>query len=86
MQAKDYCRTEYIVHEFISLRLISPRMDPERFAQLLSQWLQSQTGSLPGVLALDGFVVGKYVASIRVLERLMKSPVASIIGQLLQKN
>jgi hypothetical protein len=57
MQAEDYGRMEYIVHEFISLRLISPRMDPERFAQLLSQWLQSQTGSLPGVLALDGKMI-----------------------------
>jgi hypothetical protein len=57
MQAKDYCRTEYIVDEFISLHLISPRLDPERFAQLLSQWLQSQSGSLLGVLALDGKMI-----------------------------
>ena len=33
------------------------RMDPEAFAQLLSGWLQTRAGSLPGALALDGKMI-----------------------------
>src|SRR5678816_1833358 len=37
------------------------RMDPEAFASLLNQWLQSQAGRLPQALALDGKMIRDHV-------------------------
>lgn len=37
------------------------RMDPEAFARLLSGWLESRAGTLPGALALDGKMIRDHI-------------------------
>ncbi len=52
------------------------RMDPERFARLLSGWLAQQSGSLPGVLALDGKMIREIIGTVSLVEVEDGSPVA----------
>jgi hypothetical protein len=42
------------VPEYIAYRNLLGQINPEELAEHLSLWLQSQNGSLPGTLALDG--------------------------------
>ena len=52
------------------------RMDPAPFAELLSQWLTQQQGSLPGALALDGKMIRDIVGTVSLVEVEDGSPVA----------
>lgn len=44
------------------------RMDPEAFAQLLSQWLTSRAGSLPQALALDGKMIRDHIGILTLAQ------------------
>lgn len=52
------------------------RMDPEAFAQLLSQWLAGQAGSLPGALALDGKMIRDIIGTVSLVDVEDGSPIA----------
>lgn len=52
------------------------RMDSEAFAQLLSEWLAQQVGSLPGALALDGKMIRDIVGTVSLVDVEDGSPVA----------
>jgi hypothetical protein len=52
------------------------RMDPEAFAQQLSGWLVQQSGTLPGVLALDGKMIREIIGTVSLVEVEDGSPVA----------
>ncbi len=44
------------------------RMDPEAFAQLLSQWLLSRAGTLPQALALDGKMIRDHIGLLTLAQ------------------
>lgn len=52
------------------------RMDPEAFAKLLSDWLQSRAGSLPGALALDGKMIRDHIGLLTLAQHEDGAPVA----------
>jgi hypothetical protein len=52
------------------------RLDSEAFAELLTQWLQSQAGSLPGGLALDGKMIREAIGMVTLAEHDDGSPFA----------
>jgi Domain of unknown function (DUF4338)/DDE_Tnp_1-associated len=44
------------------------RMDPEAFAQLLSQWLLARAGTLPQALALDGKMIREHIGLLTLAQ------------------
>jgi hypothetical protein len=52
------------------------RMDPEAFANLLSAWLQSRAGTLPGALALDGKMIRDQIGLLTLAQHEDGAPVA----------
>ena len=52
------------------------RMDPEAFAEVLSGWLQSRAGSLPGALALDGKMIRDHIGLLTLAQHEDGAPVA----------
>jgi len=52
------------------------RMDPEAFAQILNDWLQSRAGSLPGALALDGKMIRDHIGLLTLAQHEDGAPVA----------
>ncbi len=52
------------------------RMDPEGFAKVLSQWLQSRAGTLPGALALDGKMIRDHIGLLTLAQHEDGAPVA----------
>jgi len=44
------------------------RMDPEAFAQLLTQWLLSRAGTLPQALALDGKMIRDHIGLLTLAQ------------------
>lgn len=44
------------------------RMDPESFANLLNQWLQSRSGTLPQALALDGKMIRDHIGLLTLAQ------------------
>lgn len=52
------------------------RMDPEAFAKTLNLWLQSQTGRLPGALALDGKMIRDQIGLLTLAQHEDGAPVA----------
>jgi uncharacterized protein DUF4338/DDE family transposase len=44
------------------------RMDPEAFANILNDWLQSRAGSLPGALALDGKMIRDHIGLLTLAQ------------------
>lgn len=52
------------------------RMDPEAFASILSDWLQSRAGSLPGALALDGKMIRDHIGLLTLAQHEDGAPVA----------
>lgn len=59
------------------------RMDPEAFAQLLSDWLAHQADRLPGALALDGKMIRDLIGTVSLVDVEDGSPVA--VGVMDQK-
>ena len=43
-------------------------MDPEAFAQLLSQWLCSRVGALPAALAMDGKMIRNHIGLLTLAQ------------------
>ncbi len=52
------------------------RLDPEPFAALLSGWLGTHAGTLPGALALDGKMIRDIIGMVSLVEVEDGSPVA----------
>lgn len=52
------------------------RMDPEAFANILNDWLQSRAGSLPGALALDGKMIREHIGLLTLAQHEDGSAVA----------
>ena len=52
------------------------RMDPAPFAQILTQWLHRQQGTLPGALALDGKMIRDIIGTVSLVDVEDGSPVA----------
>ena len=52
------------------------RMDPEAFANILNDWLQSRAGSLPGALALDGKMIRDHIGLLTLAQHEDGAPVA----------
>jgi hypothetical protein len=52
------------------------RMDPEAFAKVLSDWLQSRAGSLPGALALDGKMIRDHIGLLTLAQHEDGAPLA----------
>ncbi len=52
------------------------RMDPEAFAKILNDWLQSRVGSLPGALALDGKMIRDQIGLLTLAQHEDGAPVA----------
>ena len=52
------------------------RMDPEAFAKILNDWLQSRAGSLPGALALDGKMIRDHIGLLTLAQHEDGAPVA----------
>jgi len=52
------------------------RMDPEAFAKVLNDWLQSRAGSLPGALALDGKMIRDHIGLLTLAQHEDGAPVA----------
>lgn len=55
------------------------RMDPEPFASLLSQWLQSQGGLLPQALAMDGKMIRNHIGLLTLAQHEDGAPYAVAI-------
>lgn len=55
------------------------RMDPEAFAQLLSQWLLDRAGSLPQALALDGKMIRDHIGLLTLAQHEDGAPQAVAI-------
>ena len=55
------------------------RMDPEAFAKLLSDWLQTRTGSLPGALALDGKMIRDHIGLLTLAQHEDGAPAAMAV-------
>jgi hypothetical protein len=52
------------------------RLDPVAFAVVLSEWLSSQQGTLPGALALDGKMIRDIVGTVSLVDVEDGAPVA----------
>jgi hypothetical protein len=52
------------------------RMDPQAFANILNDWLQSRAGSLPGALALDGKMIRDHIGLLTLAQHEDGAPVA----------
>jgi len=52
------------------------RMEPEAFAKVLNDWLQSRAGSLPGALALDGKMIRDHIGLLTLAQHEDGAPVA----------
>lgn len=52
------------------------RMDPEAFANVLSGWLESRAGTLPGALALDGKMIRDHIGLLTLAQHEDGAPVA----------
>jgi Domain of unknown function (DUF4338)/DDE_Tnp_1-associated len=55
------------------------RMDPEAFATLLNDWLQSRAGSLPQALALDGKMIRNHIGLLTLAQHEDGAPQAVAI-------
>jgi len=73
---KKGTRGFYEVPGYSVFREVLTRMDPERFAALLSGWLTQQHGTLPGTLALDGKMIRDLIGMVSLVEVEDGSPVA----------
>ena len=52
------------------------RMEPQAFAKVLNDWLQSRAGSLPGALALDGKMIRDHIGLLTLAQHEDGAPVA----------
>lgn len=65
---KKGTRAFYQVPGYSVFYQVLTRMDPEPFAQLLSQWLLSRAGTLPQALALDGKMIRNHIGLLTLAQ------------------
>lgn len=61
-------RAFYEVPRYGVFYQILTRMDPEAFATLLNQWLQSRSGTLPKALAMDGKMIRNHIGLLTLAQ------------------
>ncbi len=76
---KPGTRAFYQVPSYSVFYQVLTRMDPERFAQLLTDWLQSRAGTLPQALALDGKMIRDHIGLLTLAQHEDGAPVAVAI-------
>jgi len=65
---KKGTRAFYRVPGYDVFYQVLTRMDPEAFAQLLSQWLCSRVGALPAALAMDGKMIRNHIGLLTLAQ------------------
>jgi hypothetical protein len=65
---KKGTRAFYQVPGYAVFYQVLTRMDPEAFAQRLSQWLLSRAGSLPVALAMDGKMIRDHIGLLTLAQ------------------
>jgi hypothetical protein len=73
---KQGTRAFYQVPSYSVFYRVLTRMDPEAFANILNQWLQSQAGTLPKALALDGKMIRDHIGLLTLAQHEDGAPVA----------
>jgi len=73
---KKGTRRFYQVPSYSVFYQVLTRMDPEAFANILSQWLSQQEGALPGIVALDGKMIREIIGTVSLVDVEDGSPVA----------
>lgn len=73
----------YEVPGYSVFREVFTRLDPERFAALLTGWLTAQRDALPGSLGLDGKMIREIIGTISLVDSEDGAPVA--VGVMDQK-
>jgi hypothetical protein len=65
---KDRTRAFYEVPGYSVFYQVLTRMDPEPFATLLNQWLQSHAGTLPKALAMEGKMIRDHIGLLTLAQ------------------
>jgi hypothetical protein len=65
---KKGTRAFYQVPGYDVFYQVLTRMDPQAFAQRLSQWLLDRAGSLPGALAMDGKMIRDHIGLLTLAQ------------------
>ena len=65
---KKGTRAFYRVPGYDVFYQVLTRMDPESFAELLSQWLHSRAGTLPAALAMDGKMIRDHIGLLTLAQ------------------
>lgn len=73
---KKGTRAFYQVPGYDVFYQVLTRMDPEKFASLLSQWLSSRAGSLPMALAMDGKMIRDHIGLLTLAQQEDGAPIA----------
>jgi len=73
---KKGTRAFYQVPGYDVFYQVLTRMDPEEFAQRLSQWLSSRAGSLPLALAMDGKMIRDHIGLLTLAQHEDGAPFA----------
>ena len=73
---KKGTKSFYQVPSYSVFHQVLTRLDPEAFAQTLSQWLSEQQDSLPQSLAMDGKMIGEIIGMVSLVDTDSGAPVA----------
>jgi hypothetical protein len=65
---KRATRAFYQVPQYGVFYQVLTRMDPEVFATLFNQWLQSRSGTLPKALAMDGKMIRNHIGLLTLAQ------------------
>jgi hypothetical protein len=76
---KRATRAFYEVPQYGVFYQVLTRMDPEVFATLLNQWLQSRSGTLPKALAMDGKMIRNHIGLLTLAQHDDGAPQAMAI-------
>jgi predicted transposase YbfD/YdcC len=76
---KKGTRAFYRVPGYDVFYQVLTRMDPEAFAQLLSQWLGCRSGSLPTALAMDGKMIRDHIGLLTLAQHEDGAPQAMAV-------
>lgn len=76
---KKGTRAFYRVPGYDVFYQVLTRMDPEAFAELLSQWLACRAGSLPAALAMDGKMIRDHIGLLTLAQHEDGAPQAMAV-------
>jgi hypothetical protein len=76
---KKGTRAFYRVPGYDVFYQVLTRMDPEAFAELLSQWLRSRAGTLPAALAMDGKMIRDHIGLLTLAQHEDGAPQAMAV-------